>query len=138
MYSVTYTQSLSADTSPLQALRPAKAGEASARSAAAARRVLVIFVLRPFNGYPFHWRSCSLVALAAVRDLLLCAKHLFVAAIADGDAACPSNANWGVGAVARGYRRREIWPRPGAGGRAWPGPQLAERIEHRPLFAPHV
>jgi hypothetical protein len=37
--------------------------------------------------YPFHWRSCSLVALAAVRDLFICAKHLFVAAIADGDAA---------------------------------------------------
>jgi len=26
-------------------------------------------------------------------------------------------------------------PRPGAGGRAWPGPELAERIKHRPLFA---
>jgi hypothetical protein len=37
--------------------------------------------------YPFHWRSCSLVATPAVRDLLLCAKNLFVAAIADGDAA---------------------------------------------------
>jgi hypothetical protein len=32
-------------------------------------------------------RSCSLVALAALRDLFMCAKHLFVAAIADGDAA---------------------------------------------------
>ena len=37
--------------------------------------------------YPFHWRSCSLVALAVVRDLFICAKHLFVAASGDGDAA---------------------------------------------------
>ena len=32
-------------------------------------------------------RSCSLVALDAVRDLFICAKHLFGAVIADGDAA---------------------------------------------------
>jgi hypothetical protein len=31
----------------------------------------------------------------------------------------------------RTHRRNK--PRPGAGGRAWPGPQLAERIKHRPL-----
>jgi hypothetical protein len=31
--------------------------------------------------------DCLFVASCAVRDLLLCAKHLFVAAIAGGDAA---------------------------------------------------
>jgi hypothetical protein len=29
---------------------------------------------------PSHWRFCFLVGLSRVRDLLLCAKHLFVAA----------------------------------------------------------
>jgi hypothetical protein len=50
-----------------------------------------------------------------LRDLFICAKHLFVAAMA--------MAMWPDGNK----------PRPGAGGRAWPGPQLAERIKHRPL-----
>jgi len=36
---------------------------------------------------PVHWPSCFLVASRAVRDLLLCAKHLFAAAIHGGD--CP-------------------------------------------------
>jgi hypothetical protein len=30
---------------------------------------------------PAHWRLCVLVALPPARDLLLCAKYLFVAAI---------------------------------------------------------
>jgi hypothetical protein len=39
-------------------------------------------------GHPLVTVSrCFLVASPPVRDLLLCAKHLFVAAIADGDAA---------------------------------------------------
>jgi hypothetical protein len=83
--------------------------------------------------YPFHWRSCSLVALAAVRYLFICAKHLFVAAIADGDVA---------GSAAQCGRKRLSAEgnkaRPGAGRRAWPGPKSAERIKHRPLFALRV
>jgi hypothetical protein len=34
-----------------------------------------------FHRYTRHWRFCFLVALPLVWDLLLCAKHLFVAAM---------------------------------------------------------
>ena len=40
---------------------------------------------------PSHWRFCFLVVLPCPRDLLLCAKHLFVAAMA------PIAAAWGQG-----------------------------------------
>ena len=72
-----------------------------------------------------------------MQDLLFLAEHLFVAAIADGDAAI-----CGAGAVAKTVGRgheltEEKRPRPGAGGRAWPGPKFAERINIGPL-ALHV
>src|SRR5262249_44019355 len=56
---------------------------------------------------PIDWRMRFLVALPPERDLLLRAKYLFVAAIADGDAARPgSGAICGAAAVARNCRRR--------------------------------
>jgi len=63
-------------------------------------------------------RSCFLVALAAVRDLFTCAKHLFVAAMANGDAAPCQPAICGAGAtVGGGHELTEgISPGQGLGG----------------------
>src|SRR5262249_53877705 len=65
---------------------------------------------------------CPLVAVPPVQDLLLCAKHLLVAAIADAMRLACSNA-----ILRRRCGRKRLSPdgnkpRPGAGGRAWPVP----------------
>src|SRR5262245_3745900 len=49
---------------------------------------------------------------------------------------CPTAATRPIGH--RPLSQGEKWPRRGAGGRAWPGPKLAERIKHRLPFALHV
>ena len=86
----------------------------------------------PFIGLPLLSRP------AARQDLLLCAKHLFAAAIAwqrcDLRRRCGSKK---LSAEATTSPKKKA-PAAGAGGRARPGPKFAERIEHRPLFALHV
>ena len=63
-------------------------------------------------------RFCFFVVFGAVRDLLLSAKHLFVAAMANGDAAPCQPAICGAGAtVGGGHELTEgISPGQGLGG----------------------
>jgi hypothetical protein len=82
--------------------------------------------------------SRLVVALPPASDLLLFAKHLFVATIAwqqcDLRRSCGSKK---LSAEVTNSRKKKA-PAVGAGGRARPGPKFAERIEHRPLLALHV
>jgi hypothetical protein len=59
--------------------------------------------------------SCSLVALTAVRDLFICAKHLFVAAMPMAMRLACSNAICGAGALQETVSQNRNKPRPGAG-----------------------